>query len=36
VVPGSYVLHLGGGQPRYAKGVTARLVVKGAAVTLPQ
>jgi beta-glucosidase len=36
VVPGTYTLHLGGGQPRYAKGVTAKLVVKGAAVTLPQ
>ena len=36
VVPGGYVLHLGGGQPRYTTGVTARLVVTGAAVTLPQ
>jgi beta-glucosidase len=36
VVPGAYVLHLGGGQPRYAKGVSARLEVKGAALTLPE
>jgi beta-glucosidase len=36
VVPGSYTLYLGGGQPRYAKGVSARLAVTGAAQTLPQ
>jgi beta-glucosidase len=36
VVPGSYTLYLGGGQPRHAKGVTTRLAVTGAAQTLPQ
>jgi beta-glucosidase len=36
VAPGSYTLHLGGGQPRYVKGVAAKLTVGGAAVTLPK
>jgi beta-glucosidase len=36
VVPGSYTLHLGGGQPRYVKGVAAKLVIQGTAVTLPK
>jgi beta-glucosidase len=36
VAPGSYTLHLGGGQPRYVKGVAVKLTVGGAAVTLPK
>jgi beta-glucosidase len=36
VVQGKYTLYLGGGQPRNAKTVTARLGVSGAAVELPR
>jgi len=36
VVPGVYTLYLGGGQPRHAKTVSARLTVTGSAVELPR
>jgi beta-glucosidase len=36
VVPGVYTIHLGGGQPRYAKTVMARLTVTGEAAELPR
>ena len=36
VVPGLYTLYVGGGQPRYAKTVTARLTVTGSAAELPR
>jgi len=36
VVPGSYMLYLGGGQPRHAKTVSARLTLTGAAAELPR
>jgi beta-glucosidase len=36
VVPGVYTLYLGGGQPRHAKTVTARLTVTGTAFDLPR
>ncbi|WP_323142033.1 glycoside hydrolase family 3 protein [Massilia phyllosphaerae] len=36
VVPGVYTLYLGGGQPRHAKTVSARLTVTGAAAELPR
>jgi len=36
VVPGVYTLYLGGGQPRHAKTVSARLSVTGTAVELPR
>ena len=36
VVPGVYTLYLGGGQPRHAKTVSARLTVTGTAAELPR
>jgi beta-glucosidase len=36
VVPGTYTLHIGGGQPGHAKTVVAKLMVTGAAVELPR
>ncbi|WP_239700753.1 glycoside hydrolase family 3 C-terminal domain-containing protein [Massilia sp. 9096] len=36
LVPGGYKLYLGGGQPRHAQNVTARLTVTGTAQALPQ
>jgi beta-glucosidase len=36
VVPGTYTLYLGGGQPRHAKTVSARLTVTGNAAELPR
>jgi len=36
LVPGAYKLYVGGGQPRHAPNVMARLLVTGTAQTLPQ
>lgn len=36
VIPGVYTLYLGGGQPRHAKTVSARLTVTGSAFELPR